>query len=255
MNITFLLSLPALALDHTAAYQWLNEYSQTSEAREILSRYYGLSPEFSSQLYSWSRKQLAKSASSAIKNHQTNNCTESTLFKIVDGHKHFTALAEREYRFADSLILIETAYCIPKVSIQQAYDVYMSAEFRKNVMPQIASFTVNGSIYCTEAEGVLGILKPAEYCYKASEKKDSSTIIVRNSFYSVSQGAEYQPFYFREEVLTFVQMDSGVGLYRATFTRSADLSSTSKYVLRNTVDSSQGNIREQYYEWLSESEK
>lgn len=252
MNIVLLLSIPAFALDSSTAYQWLNTYSQTSEAKEILSRYYGLEADFSSQLHSWSRKQLAKSASSAIRNHQANKCTESTLFKIIDGSKHFTELAERELQFTESLILIETAYCIPDASLKEAYDVYMSEEFRTNVMPQVASFTVKGSLYCTKGEGVFGIVKPADYCYKAKEKRGEKTIIVRNSFQSVSQGEAYQPFYFREEVLTFVQMDSGVGLYRATFTRSADLSSTSKYFLRTTVDSSQGNIREQYYEWLNE---
>lgn len=252
MNIAFLFSLPAVALDSSSVYDWLNTQPQTSEAKEILSRYYGLEEEFSSQLYTWSRKQLAKSASSAIKTHQMNQCSESTLFKIIDGNKHFKELTEHELKFTDSLILIETAYCIPEVTIKEAYDVYMSAEFRTNVMPQISSFTIKGSLYCTKAEGVLGILKPAEYCYKSKERRDEKKIIIRNSFHSVPQGDEYQPFYFREEVLTFVQMDSGVGLYRATFTRSADLSSTSKYILRNTIDSSQENIREQYYEWLKE---
>lgn len=255
MNIFALFSLPVSALDPTDTYQWLNSQTQSSEAEEILIRYSGINTAFSDQLYVWTQKQLAKSASSAIRNHQSNQCTESTLFKIVDGHKHFSTLSERELQFANSLMLIETAYCIPNVSLQQAYDVYLSEEFRTNVMPQVSSFTKKGSIHCTESDGIFGIIKPASYCYKVRELRDKNAIVIQDSFHSVSQGQEFQPFYFREEVITFVQMSSGVGMYRATFTRSHDLSSTTKYLIRTTVDSSQGNIREQYYEWLANEGK
>lgn len=250
MIIFTLFSLPVNALDSSSTYQWLNNQAQSSEAEEILTRYGGINTTFSDQLYSWTRKQLAQSASSVIRNHQSNQCTESTLFKIIDGQKHFSTLLEQELQFTNSLILIETAYCIPNVSLQHAYDVYLSEEFRTNVMPQVNSFTKKGSIHCTKSDGIFGILKPASYCYKTKELQATNAVVIRNSFQSVSQGDEFQPFYFREEVITFVQMDSGVGMYRATFTRSHDLSSTTKYLIRTTVDSSQGSIREQYYEWL-----
>lgn len=239
-----------LALSPSSAHKWILSLPTSVETQTIISQYNGLSAEFSSQLFSWMNQQLAKSSRSALSNHQENNCTESNLFKIVDGQKLFPTLSETEKKFTDSLVLVETAYCLPNINLEQAYSVYMSEEFRTDVMPQVISFQKNGSIYCTKGSAILGVIKPSQYCQFSHTKKDEGSIVLRNALHSVASGDSFQPFYIREEIISFVQMKDGVGFYRATFTRSDDLNSASKYILRTTVDSSQSNIREQYYDWL-----
>ena len=61
---------------------------------------------------------------------------------------------------------------------------------------------------------------------------------------------EHQPLYLREEVIVLSQIPNGVALYRASFSRSQDLGTTSKYILRNTVDNSQTKIRDGLYEMI-----
>ena len=95
-----------------------------------------------------------------------------------------------------------------------------------------------------------GILLPSEYCTYNRELRDSQTILLYSSLQSAVTDSEHQPLYFREEVILFSQLSTGVAVYRATFSRSQDLGTTTKYLLRNTVSSSQSKIRDGYYEWL-----
>ena len=152
--------------------------------------------------------------------------------------------------FLESLFLVESSYCLPDVQLQHAYDVFMSKDFRVYVMPQVIDFkkTSNGS--CVKSSGVTGILLPSEYCTYNREVKDPDTIVLYSSLQSAYTDPEHQPLYFREEVIVFSQLDTGVAVYRATFSRSQDLGTTSKYLLRNTVSTSQSKIRDSYYERL-----
>ena len=251
MILLSLLSNISLALSPETAYKWISTIPVSTESQKILARYSELSDEFSTELFAWSKTQLAKSASAALRTYQANGCSNSALFKIIDGKKIFASISEQEQLFTDSLFFIESSYCLEGISLDKAHTVYMSEEFRVSVMPQVISFSQKGTLSCSEGEGVFGILKASKYCFQNKEQRSNTSILIRNSFHSVEQGIDWQPYYFREEILLFVQMNDGVGLYRATFTRSDDLGTTSKYLLRNTVDSSQSNIRDQYYEWLT----
>ena len=68
--------------------------------------------------------------------------------------------------------------------------------------------------------------------------------IVSHSILKKSEfNSDYQPVYYREEVLVIAQVsEKTTGIYRVTFTRSDDLGMASKFLIQSTVDSSQESI-------------
>jgi hypothetical protein len=232
-------------------YVWMKKNSSVANSQTILHRYPGLEHTFSKNLIQWTQNQLAKSASKALQNYKNGNCTEGAFFKVVDSNKVSSANSEVEKTFTDSLFLIESSYCISNVELQKAFDVYMSTDFRLDVMPRVTNVSVNNTGFCVSTEGITGLILPAVQCSQTKIKQQENVIIVHNTLDSVKTGPSYQPLYYREEIIVFAELQNGVALYRGTFTRSEDIGVTSKYVLSNTVESSQNDIRDQYKEWLS----
>ena len=241
--------LSAHALEPAQIFSWIGSHMPTYHA-EFFHAYGDLSKEFHQTLVLWSNTQLKRSAKSAAQLHQQDQCTEGALFKSMNPTSVAKNISAHETKFIESLFLIESSYCLPNVKVQKAYDVFMSKDFRLDVMPQVVGFSENHNGTCVQSSGITGILLPSEYCTYNREIKDSETILIYSSLQSAKTDAEYQPLYFREEVILFSQLSSGVAVYRATFSRSQDLGSTTKYLLRNTVSSSQSNIRDGFYEWI-----
>ena len=249
LSILYSSIISAYALEPTQIYSWIGSQAPTHHA-EFFHDYGDVTELFYRTLISWSNTQLKRSAKSAVVLHQQNQCTEGALFKSMNPKSIAPQGSTEETRFIESLFLIESSYCLPATKLQHAYDVFMSKEFRIDVMPQVIDFTKTSGGSCVKSSGVTGILLPSEYCTYNRELKDSETILVYSSLQSAYTDPEHQPLYFREEVIVFSQLPTGVAVYRATFSRSQDLGTTSKYLLRNTVSTSQGNIRDGYYEWL-----
>ena len=249
LSILYSSMLSAYALEPAQIYSWIGTHAPTHHA-EFFHAYGDLSKEFHKTLISWSNTQLKRSAKSAAKLHQQDQCTEGALFKSMNPTSVATNTSANETRFIESLFLIESSYCLPNIKVQQAYDVFMSKDFRLGVMPQVIGFSKTRNGTCVQSEGVTGILLPSEYCTYNRELRDDQTILLYSSLQSAVIDSEHQPLYFREEVILFSQLSTGVAVYRATFSRSQDLGSTTKYLLRNTVSSSQSKIRDGYYEWL-----
>ena len=249
LSILYSSILSAYALEPTQVHSWIGSQAPTHHA-EFFHTYGELTESFYRTLISWSNSQLKRSAKSAVVLHQQNQCTEGALFKNMSPKSVYGDASPEETVFLESLFLVESSYCLPDVQLQHAYDVFMSKDFRVNVMPQVIDFkkTSNGS--CVKSSGVTGILLPSEYCTYNRELKDPETIVLYSSLQSAYTDPEHQPLYFREEVIVFSQLDTGVAVYRATFSRSQDLGTTSKYLLRNTVSTSQSKIRDSYYERL-----
>lgn len=221
---------------------------------QFFHEYGPLSEEFHTHLLTWSNQQLRRSAKSVSTLHQKDSCTEGALFKSMNPDSVAPKGSQDEQRFVESLFLIESSYCLPDISVDRAYSVFMSKDFRLDVMPQVVGFTQQGNTSCVESSGVTGILLPSKYCTFNRAKRDENTVVVYTSLSSAYTDSAHQPLYFREEVIVFSQLSSGVAVYRATFSRSQDLGTTTKYLLRNTVSSSQRNIRDGYYEWLTKPE-
>lgn len=241
--------LSAYALESTQIYSWIGSQPPTHHA-EFFHAYGDLTENFYRRLISWSNLQLKRSAKSAVVLHQQNQCNEGALFKSMNPVSIVPDSSTEEARFLESLFLVESSYCLPNAKLDHAYDVFMSRDFRVDVMPQVVDFssTANGS--CVQTSGVTGILLPSQYCTLNRELKDSQTVVLYSSLQSAYIDPAHQPLYFREEVIVFSQLTNGVAVYRATFSRSQDLGTTSKYLLRNTISSSQNKIRDGYYEWL-----
>ena len=254
LPLLFLLSIqPTQALVPSAVYAWIEESSSTKHA-EFFHDYGTLSEDFHRLLQNWTKTQLQRSAKSSNTLLQQDKCTEGALFKSMNPKTIAPSSSDLEQRFIESLFLIESSYCLPNVTLQKAYDVFMSTEFRLDVMPQVVGFTKTGSSSCVQSAGVTGILLPSKYCTYNRHIEDSQSIVVRTSLSSAYTDEAHQPLYFREEVIVFSQLNTGVAVYRATCSRSKDLGTTTKYLLRNTVSSSQSNIRDGYYEWLNKSQ-
>ena len=249
LSILYSSMISAYGLEPTQIHSWIGSQAPTHHA-EFFHAYGDLTESFYRGLISWSNSQLKRSAKSAVVLHQRDQCTEGALFKSMSSKSIDPNTTVEETEFIESLFLIESSYCIPDVKVEQAYDVFMSKEFRVDVMPQVIGFTKTGNSSCVTSSGVTGILLPSEYCTHNRELKDSETVVLYSSLQSAYTDSDHQPLYFREEVIVFSQLSSGVAVYRATFSRSQDLGTTSKYLLRNTVSTSQSKIRDGYYEWL-----
>lgn len=239
-----------LAIAATTPYSWIQAQTTSIESQDLMLTYPDLRAEFANGTFSWLKTQMARSANAAYKNFSNNNCQEGALFKSMDAKMLFPDATETEATFVSSLILVESSYCLPNVQLDHAYKTFMSPDFREDVMPQVIKFTNNNHISCVQSEGITGLLKPSQYCSKDHVLHLENAILLRSSLKTVEQGSAFQPLYIREDVMLFVQMQDGVGVYRGSFTRSDELGSTGKYILRSTVESSQNNIRNEYYEWL-----
>lgn len=241
--------ISAYALEPATVYSWIGSNAPAYHAK-FFHDYGNMSEEFHSTLLKWSNTQLKRAGKSAVSLHASDQCNEGALFKSISPKSVTSTSSELESRFIDSLFMIETSYCIPDVTLQHAYDVFMSKEFRLDVMPQVIGFTKTANGACVRSDGVTGILLPSEYCTDHRQTQDDRNILLYSSLYSAYTDEDHQPLYFREEIILFSQLSNGVAVYRMTFSRSGDLGSTTKYLLRNTVSSSQGRIRDGYYEWL-----
>lgn len=249
VSLFFLSMFSAYALEPATVYSWIDGHGPTYHAK-FFHDYGELSEVFHTTLLEWSNNQLKRSTKSAAKMHAEDQCTEGALFKSMTSSTIAPNATVKETQFIESLFMIETSYCLPEVNLQHAYDVFMSPEFRLDVMPQVVGFTKTSNGSCVESEGVTGILLPSRYCTDSRETRDSTGILVYTSLYSAYTDTEHEPLYFREEIVLFSQLSNGVAVYRVTFSRSKDLGTTTKYLLRNTVSSSQSKIRDGYYEWL-----
>ena len=109
-------------------------------------------------------------------------------------------------------------------------------DFRVNVMPQVIDFkkTSNGS--CVKSSGVTGILLPSEYC-TYNRGKRSDTIVLYSSLQSVHRSRTSASVFQRRGDRLFSTGYWCRG-YRATLSLTR-LRTTSKYLLRNTVSTSQ----------------
>ena len=247
----FLTLSTAVALDTADLKKWITNNSANSKI--ILSEYPNLSSHFVDGFLKWSQGELSKSTTSAFSNFKNGRCSDGSFFKIVDGTKVFPNSSETELIFMNSVFLIESSYCLTDTTLTEAFDVYRSPEFRIDVMPRVKDFSIQNNTTCIRTEGVTGITLGSRYCSRSTIKQTSDYILIHNALDSRYTGADYQPLFYREEILLFYSIPNGVALYRGTFTRSVDIGFTGKYLLQNTVNASQSDIQEQYQEWLRQN--
>lgn len=242
----YLFARQVWAVEPSDAYTWVRQQIPTHQQQYFYS-YGDLTEPFHQQLLSWINTQLARSTKSAINLHQQGTCTESALFQSMNPKKVLESPNIREQKFIESLFIIESSYCFPGATLDNTYNVFMSPMFREQFMPQVTAYTITKEGSCVQSSGVPGILLPTYYCSKIDQNQDKNHIIIYSSMTSVQNDANHQPIYVREEVIVLSQLPSGVALYRASFSRAQDLGTTTKYILRNTVDNSQTKIRDGLY--------
>ena len=231
--------------------QWVRSKAKQRHSQPF-HEYGSLSEEFHTQVATWVTKQLTRSVRSTLTLHQQAQCIEGAFFKSMEPQKIIANVNGIEKQFLESLFLIESSYCLPNVELQKAYDVFMSEGFRTDIMPQVEAFSLSNTYHCVTSSGITGILLPSYYCSSHYTKTSGNHIIIYSSLKTATNDAEHQPLYFRDEVIILSQIGTDIAFYRATFSRSQDLGMTTKYLLKNTVSSSQSNIRDGYYEWLQQ---
>ena len=239
----------ALGLTPSDGYQWTLQQSN-AENFEAFHDYGEMSIDFQQQVSTWVSQHLAKSTRSTLTTHQKSKCIEGALFQSMDPEKIAPQASTVEKRFVESLFIIESSYCLPNTKLDKAFSVFMSEDFRIDVMPQVTAFSMNSSQNCVTSSGITGLLLPSYYCSDHSIQRDENHILIYNTLAKVTNDSEHQPLYLRDEIIVLSQVGSDTAFYRATFSRSQDLGTTTKYLLRNTVSSSQSNIRDGYYEWV-----
>ncbi len=240
----------AFALEPTNTYAWVLEQRPTNHQSHFHS-YGDLSEPFHEHLLSWVNRHLAKSAKATISLHQQGSCSESALFQSMTPNIVAPESSEIEQQFINSLFIIESSYCLPQATLENTYNVFMSSVFRESYMPQVAEYTPNNYGACIQSSGITGILLPSYYCARLNVHKDDSHILIYSTLDSVTIDDKHEPLYLREEIIVLSKVPNGVALYRASFSRSQDLGTTTKYLLRNTIDNSQDKIRNGLYDMIN----
>ena len=136
----FLLSFSlASALDASDLNTWISN-TTSKNSKTILAEYPNLDSQLIDHFLKWSHGELSKSTASAFSNFQNDRCSEGAFFKIVDGTKVLPTSSDVALTFMNSVFLIESSYCLTDTTLNEAFDIYRSPEFRIDVMPRVKEF-------------------------------------------------------------------------------------------------------------------
>ena len=196
----------------------------------------------------WVTKQLTRSVRSALTLHQQAQCIEGAFFKSMEPQKitNVTCIEKHQNHFSHRIFLLFT-----QCGTTKKKKSLCPKDLNRYNATSRSILTIN-TYHCVTSSGVTGILLPSYYCSSHYTKTSGNHIIIYSSLKTATNDAEHQPLYFRDEVIILSQIGTDIAFYRATFSRSQDLGMTTKYLLKNTVSSSQSNIRDGYYEWLQQ---
>lgn len=230
---------------------WLGKQATPVELYASISRYDDLSDSFIHNLTPWMRRRITYLSTSAFNNFQSGKCASRAYFKVFTADTAPFQLSDKEAHFVNSIFRVESSHCLTNTTIDKVYKTYMSPDYRLDVMPRLGHYTHSPKETCVGTNAVTGVLKPSSYCLATSEKRLENAIITHSILKTTNKDDAFQQVYYREEVLVIVKVSpETVGIYRVTFTRSADLGMTSKFLIQSTVDSAQKDIYAGLERWI-----
>lgn len=126
---------------------------------------------------------------------------------------------------------LETSVCIPNISWEEAFKLYMDPVFRTQHMPGVAKAYNKGKNICITSQSFIGVMKPAFMCLKSIENNFGTGVLLY-SHLTETKPPPFQPVYFQEEYILFEQMGPNTLIYRLSINRSRELGSTGTYILK-----------------------
>ena len=199
-----------------------------------------LSAGFRNKLADWTRNTLAASAQRYLDAARVS-CETQANVSFLDAGTFGTTSEEKD--FEGSTFLVESVYCLDSGTAAQTIDIYTSSDFRINVMPMVDSFSITGDQMCLSTEPKAGLLKPTSFCHQIVPFKGPTSWGMAGWLVSNDPRPEIQPLYFRETVVLFVDRpDGGVAGYRGVVTRSRDLGTLQRTVLRTIVGAGHSKV-------------
>ncbi len=150
--------------------------------------------------------------------------------------------------------MVESVYCLDSGTAAETFKVYTTSDFRINVMPLVDSYSVSGDQMCLSTEAKAGLLKPTSFCHEIVSFDGPTLWGQAGWLVSNDPSPEIQPLYFRETVVVFVDRpDGGVAGYRGVVTRSRDLGTLQRTVLRTIVGAGHSKVENGLKQRLSET--
>ncbi|MAA78931.1 MAG: hypothetical protein CL916_06695 [Deltaproteobacteria bacterium] len=126
---------------------------------------------------------------------------------------------------------LETSVCIPNISWNEAYNLYMDADFRSQNMPGVEKAHKNKNSICITSQSFIGVMKPAYMCLDSIEKRFNTGVLLYSHLTDSKKGS-FQPVYFQEEYILFEQMGPNTLIHRLSINRSRELGSAGTYILK-----------------------
>lgn len=199
-----------------------------------------LSPAFAARFAGRVRDELARFAAGALGQPA---CTPRGGVRFLAPGTIGTTPAE--HAFEAGTFIVETVHCLERGTAAAAAAVYQTPEFRKAVMPGLVSYWRQSQVVCLGSSGVAGLVAPTEICLDVREHRGAGTVVEHARLKSNGTHPDLQPVFHRESLIVFRDRpEGGVMVVRAVATRSQDLGSVEKALLKRVALSSAAEIGE-----------
>ena len=113
--------------------------------------------------------------------------------------------AERE--FEDGLVRIEATACLHNSDAKKAMSIFLNNDFRLESLSLVSSSRYEGPLLCESTSGVPLISAGTSQCMALNRLEEPGTEAVFGAIVSNTPG--FQPVYFRENLVTFVDLPNG----------------------------------------------
>lgn len=215
--------------------QQLGAVQAPTAVRTVLDSYPGgaLSVSFGQQLTHWTRTHLAASADRHLERAKVD-CKTLANVSFVSPGTFGTTEAERD--FEKSVFMVESVYCSDTGTAREAAAIYSSRAFRTSAMLLVNGYSLVQDKMCLSTQAKAGLLKATSFCHRVQQFHGPTIWGLAGWLVENDPSEDIQPLYFRESVILFVdRTDGGVAGFRGVVTRSSDLGTLSRTVLRATV--------------------
>ena len=197
-----------------------------------------LSPAFAVRFTSRVRDELARFATGAL---AAPTCSPRGGVRFLTPGVAGTTPAE--HTFEAGTFIVETVHCLDRGTAEQAAAVYQTPAFRKAVMPGLVSYWRQSQVVCLGSSGVAGLVGPTEICLDTREHRGAGTVVEHARLKSNGTHPDLQLVFHRESLIVFRDRPGGgVMVVRAVATRSQDLGSVEKALLKRVALSAAAEI-------------
>jgi hypothetical protein len=232
--------------------QQLRGVQAPTAVRTVLDSYPGgaLSVPFGQQLTHWTRTQMAAAADRHLEQAKIDCKTQANVSFVSPG-TFGTTEAERD--FEESVFMVESVYCADTGTAKTAASIYSSRTFRTSAMLLVNGYSLAQDKMCLSTLAKAGLLKATSFCHQVQQFHGPTIWGLAGWLVENDASEDIQALYFRETIILFVDRpDGGVAGFRGVVTRSRDLGTLGRTVLRATVSGGHTRVEAALIERLNQ---